>query len=288
MHWSCLTADQSFMPSLGGLPVGKPPWTHDTASFQRAWWWEFIIRYGNSRNCPTLAGATHDAFPIICLDSLTRLALPVNLITRECAHLLVLSNHVYLLWWKLTSQRAGLDLYIYCPTHHLWSCSTIHCPPCASCWRLQLSLLIIVTRLSLRLRLPGATMHGLASSTKLLSWPMMTMVCFLVHWSPYPCLPIFWFNSLTAGKFELNFREVIFMLILIIDGGITYETALRWLPLNLNNDKSTLVQVMAWCRQATSHYLNQCWPRSLPSISHNELSHCGLVTPYGDIYLGQH
>ena len=26
--------------------------------------------------------------------------------------------------------------------------------------------------------------------------------------------------------------------------------------------KSTLVQVMAWCRQATSHYLSQCWPRS--------------------------
>ena len=30
------------------------------------------------------------------------------------------------------------------------------------------------------------------------------------------------------------------------------------------SDKSTLVQVMAWCRQATSHYLNQYWPRSLP------------------------
>ena len=26
---------------------------------------------------------------------------------------------------------------------------------------------------------------------------------------------------------------------------------------------SILVQVMAWCRQATSHYLIQCWPRSL-------------------------
>ena len=26
---------------------------------------------------------------------------------------------------------------------------------------------------------------------------------------------------------------------------------------------STLVQVMAWCRQATSHYPSQCWPRSL-------------------------
>ena len=29
------------------------------------------------------------------------------------------------------------------------------------------------------------------------------------------------------------------------------------------SEKSTLVQVMAWCHQATSHYLNQCWPRSL-------------------------
>ena len=30
---------------------------------------------------------------------------------------------------------------------------------------------------------------------------------------------------------------------------------------DLTDDKS-LVQVKAWCRQATSHYLNQCWPRS--------------------------
>ena len=31
--------------------------------------------------------------------------------------------------------------------------------------------------------------------------------------------------------------------------------------------KSTLVQVMTWCRQTTSHYLNQCWPSSmLPCI----------------------
>ena len=29
------------------------------------------------------------------------------------------------------------------------------------------------------------------------------------------------------------------------------------------DDKSTLVQVMAWCRQATSHYLSQCWPCSM-------------------------
>ena len=28
-------------------------------------------------------------------------------------------------------------------------------------------------------------------------------------------------------------------------------------------DKPTLVHVMAWCRQATSHYLYQCWPSSM-------------------------
>ena len=45
--------------------------------------------------------------------------------------------------------------------------------------------------------------------------------------------------------------------------GISCKIALRWMPLDLTDDKSTLVQVMAWCRQATSHYLSQCWPRSL-------------------------
>ena len=35
------------------------------------------------------------------------------------------------------------------------------------------------------------------------------------------------------------------------------------MPLDLTDEKSTLVQVMAWCHQATSHYLSQCWPRSM-------------------------
>ena len=35
------------------------------------------------------------------------------------------------------------------------------------------------------------------------------------------------------------------------------------MPQDLTDDKSTLVQVMAWCCQATSHYLSQCWPRSV-------------------------
>ena len=59
----------------------------------------------------------------------------------------------------------------------------------------------------------------------------------------FACLLV---NSLAPGKFE----------------GISYEIALTWMPLDLT-DKSTLVQVMAWCHQATSHYLSQCWPRSI-------------------------
>ena len=35
------------------------------------------------------------------------------------------------------------------------------------------------------------------------------------------------------------------------------------MSLGLTDDKSTLVQVMAWCRQATSHYLSLHWPRSV-------------------------
>ena len=51
---------------------------------------------------------------------------------------------------------------------------------------------------------------------------------------------------------------------MIIDcRGISCTISLSWLSLDHADDKSTLVQVTAWCRQATSHYLSQCWPRSL-------------------------
>ena len=69
-----------------------------------------------------------------------------------------------------------------------------------------------------------------------------------------------------------DFSEIldIFKLISVTDGwGISCKSPLRWMPLDLTDDKSTLVPVMVWCRQATSHYLRQCWPRS--------------VSPYGVI-----
>ena len=73
-----------------------------------------------------------------------------------------------------------------------------------------------------------------------------------------------WVNSLAPGKFEWNLSYVIFKQILVIDGwGICGEIDRIWMSLDFTDDQLTLVQVMAWCRQATSHYLSQCWPRSL-------------------------
>ena len=74
------------------------------------------------------------------------------------------------------------------------------------------------------------------------------------------CVTYIYLTYLPLG----NFRYLIFQIISVIDDWvISCELALRWMLLDLTDDKSTMVQVMAWCRQATSHYLSQCWPRSL-------------------------
>ena len=106
------------------------------------------------------------------------------------------------------------------------------------------------------------------------------------------------FNSLAPGRFQFNFRKVIFKVTVVNGGwGISYEIALRWLPLDLTDDTSTLVQVMAWCHQATSHYLSQCWPRSMSpygvtrpqwvkhqchwtSLTYNLFLHCPIILTF--------
>ena len=71
-------------------------------------------------------------------------------------------------------------------------------------------------------------------------------------------------NSLAPGKLEWIFRYLILQIISVIGGwGISCELALGWMSLDLIDNKSTLVQVMTRCRQATNHYLGQCWPRSM-------------------------
>ena len=42
----------------------------------------------------------------------------------------------------------------------------------------------------------------------------------------------------------------------------SHDNAHRCMSQDLTNDKSTLVQLTAWCHQATSHELSQYWPRS--------------------------
>ena len=67
-------------------------------------------------------------------------------------------------------------------------------------------------------------------------------------------------NSLAPGRSECDSKNGIYNLVLLI--GIfrsSHDNALQLMSQDLTDDKSTLVQVMAWCRQATSHYLSQCW-----------------------------
>ena len=71
-------------------------------------------------------------------------------------------------------------------------------------------------------------------------------------------------NSLAPRRPGCHFKTAIFNFVLLIGiSTLSKDNALRWMPRDLTDDKSTLVQVMAWYRQATSHYLSQCWASSM-------------------------
>ena len=81
---------------------------------------------------------------------------------------------------------------------------------------------------------------------------------------PYGITRPQWVYSLAPGRFDSDSKTVFFNIIIQNSSlGTCCEFALRWMPQNLINEKSTLFQVMAWCHQATSHCLSQCWPRSI-------------------------
>ena len=44
---------------------------------------------------------------------------------------------------------------------------------------------------------------------------------------------------------------------------ISCEMARRQMPQDLAGGYLTLVQVLVWCRQATSHHMSQFWTRSM-------------------------
>ena len=70
------------------------------------------------------------------------------------------------------------------------------------------------------------------------------------------------FNSLVPGRCDRDFKNVSFEQMLQIKFmGTPCEITLRRMPQYTFEDKSILVQVMACCHLAISHYLSQCWPR---------------------------
>ena len=71
-------------------------------------------------------------------------------------------------------------------------------------------------------------------------------------------------NSVSPRRCGNNYKSVITQNMKPIElVSTSCEITLRWLTHNTTNGMSTLVQVMAWWHQATSHYLSQCWPRSM-------------------------
>ena len=73
-------------------------------------------------------------------------------------------------------------------------------------------------------------------------------------------------NWLVSGRCGRNLNSVTSQHMLWNKSMGTCEIALRWMPENTFHDKSSLVQIMVWCHQATSHYLSHCWPRSCRSV----------------------
>ena len=81
-------------------------------------------------------------------------------------------------------------------------------------------------------------------------------------------------NSLVPVRCSNNFKSIIFKLTIQNSTlGTHSKIILRWMPKNLTSERSTLVQVMAWCCQAPSHYLSRvdrglwCFLVSLGPIS---------------------
>ena len=64
--------------------------------------------------------------------------------------------------------------------------------------------------------------------------------------------------NLLAPGWRINFKSINLGQRLWIRFMIIHS----WMPQNTTDDKSTLVQVIAWYQLATSNYLSQHWPRS--------------------------
>ena len=95
------------------------------------------------------------------------------------------------------------------------------------------------------------------------------------------------FNSLLPGRYDSKFKSIIFKVIIQnCTLGTCRQIVLRWIPQKLINEQTTLVQVMAWCHQATQAitwaYVDPDLCHHIASQDHNELT----LSMWGLSYLG--
>ena len=90
------------------------------------------------------------------------------------------------------------------------------------------------------------------------------IICITMSSQPI-CDMVSSFNSLAPERCGRSDCKTQFTSVLIT----SCETGLRQVPQNPIDNKSTLVQVMAWCHQAPSHYLSQCWNQIYVAIWHH-------------------
>ena len=82
-------------------------------------------------------------------------------------------------------------------------------------------------------------------------------------------------NSFASRRGGKDF-QVSFKLFLQKNFGIRCKIASTWMLPIRTNERWTLVQIMAWCRLATSQYMGLCCSRSMShiaSLGHNEFKH---------------
>ena len=70
-----------------------------------------------------------------------------------------------------------------------------------------------------------------------------------------------WVNPWRSERYGCSFKMYNFQAHFGDYLELSCEIALTNTPQYYTDDKSTLVQMMVWCSQVTSHYLKQCWHR---------------------------
>ena len=73
-------------------------------------------------------------------------------------------------------------------------------------------------------------------------------------------------NSLAPGRFWMKFLVTNFQTNFSnwwLSYFMWHDIALKWLSLDLTDDKSALILLMVWCPQAARYFLSQCWLKSM-------------------------